>query len=186
MSAISDRYRTRAAGLNARVEAVPADKWENQSPCDDWTARDVVRHVVDTSGMFLGFVGKDAPGGPPVDDDPVGAWHAARDAIQAALDDPAVATTEYDGFTGRATFEAGVDRFLSADALIHTWDLARATGLDEQLDPDDVEASLAAMEAMEAEFGAMMRQSGAFGAEVEAPHDADHQTRLLHFLGRKV
>jgi uncharacterized protein (TIGR03086 family) len=186
MSEIADRYRKRAAGLNARVEAVPADNWGNQSPCEDWTARDVVRHVVDTSAMFLGFIGKDAPSGPSVDDDPVGAWHAARDAIQAGLDDPSIASKEYEGMMGPTNFEASVDRFLSADALIHTWDLARAAGLDEQLDPEDVSASLAAMEAMEAEFGDMMRQSGAFGAEVDAPHDADEQTRLLHFLGRKV
>ena len=55
MSEIADRYRKRAAGLNERVEAVPADQWGSQSPCEDWTARDVVRHVVDTSAMFLGL-----------------------------------------------------------------------------------------------------------------------------------
>jgi uncharacterized protein (TIGR03086 family) len=186
MSAIADRYRKLAAGFTARVEAVPEDQWSSQSPCDDWRARDIVRHVVDTSGMFLGFIGQEPPGGPSVDDDPAGAWTAARDAIQTALDDPAVATLEYDGQLGRSTFEASVDRFLSTDALVHTWDLARAVGLDERLDPDEVRASLEATAAMEKEFGEMMRNSGAFGAQVDAPDDADEQTRLLAFLGRKV
>jgi uncharacterized protein (TIGR03086 family) len=186
MSEIAERYRKRAAGFSARVEAVPSGAWENQSPCVEWKARDVVRHVVDTSGMFLGFIGKDVPAGPSVDDDPVGAWHTARSAIQAGLDDPITAALEYDGMMGRTSFEASVDRFLSADALIHTWDLARATGLDESLDPDDVRVSLDAMEAMEAEFGDAMRQSGAFGPQLESVSDADDQTRLLHFLGRTV
>lgn len=186
MSEIADRYRRRAAGFTARVEAVPADRWASPSPCDDWTARDVVRHVVDTSAMFLGFIGQPAPDGPSVDEDPVGAWTSARNAIQAALDDPAIASLEYEGQLGRAQFEHGVDRFLSADALVHTWDLARAAGLDEHLDPDDVRASLDAMSAMEEQVGELMRSSGAFGRQVDPPADADEQTRLLAFLGRKA
>ena len=95
-------------------------------------------HLVDTSGMFLGFIGQDAPGGPSVDDDPLGAFTAARDAIQAALDDPATAAQEYDGMFGRTTFAESVDGFLSADLVIHRWDLARATGQDETLPDDEV------------------------------------------------
>lgn len=185
MSEISERYRKRAAGLNARIEAVPDDKWSNQSPCEDWVARDIVRHVVETSGMFLGYIDRKVDG-PSVDDDPVGAWHAARDAIQAALDDPEAAGTGYTGGFGPTTFEESVDRFLSADALIHTWDLARATGLDEQLPADDVHAMLENMKAMEAQFGEMMRSSGAFGPKVEAPAGADEQTQLLAIAGRKA
>ena len=71
------------------------------------------------------------PAGPSVDDDPLGAFTAARDAVQAALDDPATAAQEYDGMFGRTTFAESVDGFLSADLVIHRWDLARATGQDE-------------------------------------------------------
>jgi uncharacterized protein (TIGR03086 family) len=134
MSDASDRYRKNAAAFTERVEAVPPGKWEAQSPCDDWKARDVVGHVVNSSGMFLGFIGKSLPPGPPADDDPVGAWQNARDAIQSCLDDPAVAQAEYDGMWGKATFEQGVNRFLAADLVVHSWDLARATGGDEHLD----------------------------------------------------
>jgi hypothetical protein len=35
-------------------------------------------------------------------------------------------------------------------------------------------------------FGEMMRGSNAFGPAVDAPPDADEQTRLLNFLGRRV
>lgn len=186
MTEIADRYRRRAAGFTTRVEAVPEEHWARPSPCDEWTARDVVRHVVNTSRMFLGFIGHEPPPWPAVDDDPAGAWAAARDAIQAALDDPAVARLEYDGQLGRAVFEQSVDRFLSADALIHTWDLARAVGLDDRLDADDVHTSLEAMAALEDTVGELMRKSGAFGPKLDPPADADEQTRLLAFLGRKA
>jgi uncharacterized protein (TIGR03086 family) len=182
MTKASDRFRKNAAGFNARVEAVPADCWDNQSPCDDWKARDVVRHVVDTYGMFLGFVDEKLPPAPSVDDDPVAAYHSARDAIQAALDNPAIAQKEYDGMFGKATFEASVDRFLTADALIHTWDLARAANLDDTLDPGESAVVHDALKPMDDK----MRGPGAFADKIEPPQADDPQTKLLNFVGRKV
>ena len=121
------------------IAGVPDDGWAAPTPCEDWTARDLVGHLVDTSGMFLGFIGQEAPAGPSVDDDPLGAFTAARDAVQSALDDPATAAQEYDGMFGRTTFAESVDGFLSADLVIHRWDLARATGQDETLPADEVQ-----------------------------------------------
>src|SRR5262249_20135719 len=157
------RYRKNAAAFTKRVAAVPPDKWEAQSPCDEWKARDVVRHVVNSSGMFLGFIGQEIPPGPSVDDDPLGAWENARDAIQQDLEDPAVAKAEYDGFTGKATFEQGVNRFLAADLVVHSWDLARATGGDEQLDPEEVRTIRASFDEFDPK---MFRSPGAFGPEL--------------------
>jgi uncharacterized protein (TIGR03086 family) len=182
MNNTSERYRKNAEGMTARVEAVPAGKWDAPSPCESWTARDVLRHCVDGSNMFLGFVGRQLPTGPSVDDDPVGAWTNARDAIQRALDDPTIAHAEFDGFFGRTTFEEGISRFIAPDVLVHTWDIARATGLDERLDPDEVRTVRENM----AQFDeAMMRQPGVFGPAVEPPAGADEQTKMLAFLGRR-
>jgi uncharacterized protein (TIGR03086 family) len=182
VSEIADRYRRLAAGFTERVEVVPADRWDSPSPCTEWTARDVVGHMAGNADLFFGLVGRERPAGPSVADDPLGAWIAARDAIQGGLDDPAVATVEYEGQLGRSTFEQGIDRFVSADTLVHTWDLARATGLDDRLDPDEVHTVYESL----APMGDVLRSSGAFGAEVEAPEGADGQTRLLAFLGRRA
>ncbi len=180
MTEISDRFRRRAAAFTERVDAVPPDRWESQSPCDDWVARDIVRHMVTNAQRFLGFVDRELPSGPSVDDDPGGAWANARDAIQAGLDDPAVATLEFYGMSGKQTFGQAVDRFGGPDLVVHSWDLARATGLDDRLDPHDVHAILEAMQPMDE----MMRGPGAFGPKLEPPPGADEQTRLLAFLGR--
>jgi uncharacterized protein (TIGR03086 family) len=179
---VADRYRHLAAGFTARVEAVPDDGWASQSPCEEWTARDVVRHVVESSGHFFGLVGRPAPEGPSVDDDPRAAWAAARDGMQAALEDPEIATLEFEGRMGRQTFEQAVGRFICADLVVHAWDLARAAGLDERLDPDAVHRVFEGMKGM----GEMMRSSGAFGEPVDVPDDADEQTRLLAFVGRRA
>lgn len=180
----ADRYRKLSGQMAERIAAVPDDRWSSPAPCEGWTARDVVRHVVETPAMFFGLIDEPAPsGGPSVDDDPLGAFEHTRQAVQAALDDPAIADKEYDGALGRNTFAGGVDQFLATDLVIHAWDLARATGGDERLDPDEVHRISEAMKQIPSEA---LRGPGAFGPEVEPPPDADEQTRLLCYLGRKV
>ena len=72
-----------------------------------------------------------------VDDDPVGAWHAHVDAVQALLDEPATANlTLSNPHIGQLPLDSAIDQFYSADVFMHTWDLARATGQDDRLDPD--------------------------------------------------
>ena len=181
MSEVSERYKRLSDAFAAKIAAVPADKWSSPSPCSEWTARDVVRHVVSTQGMFLGFVGREIGEIPSVDDDPAGAWDAARAQVQADLDDPERASQEFDGITGRSTFEAAVGRFLCMDLVVHGWDLARSAGLDERIAPEDVGRVRKQAE----EFGDALRSPGAFGPVVDAPNGADEQAQLLAFLGRR-
>jgi len=82
---------------------------------------------------------------------------------------------------GRMTFAAAMDQIGTSDVFLHTWDLARATGGDERLDPDEVHALFVGMEPMDE----MLRQSGHFGPRVAVPDDADEQTKLIAFIGRQ-
>lgn len=108
----------------------------------------------------------------------------SRDALQGALEDPQVARSEYDSQAtgGRGTFEQAVDRFGNLDVLVHTWDLARAAGLDERLDAEEVHRVFAAVLPIDA----MLRSPGACGPKLEPPAGADEQTRFLAFLGRRA
>jgi hypothetical protein len=63
---------------------------------------------------------------------------------------------------------------------MHTWDLSRATGQDDRLDPGFCAQLLGGMEQMEE----AIRSSGQYGPRVEVPGDSDTQTRLLGFIGR--
>ena len=182
MTSISDRYRRLADEMTKKIDQVPADKWGAPTPCPDWTTTDLVRHLVEAPGMFFGMAGLEAPKVPPVEDDPAAAFAAMRDAVQAALDDPATATKEYDGFAGKSTFEKGVDQFVCTDLIVHGWDLSRAAGIDEHIDAKDLKAVQEAM----APMADKMRSPQAFGPEIDPPAGADEQTKVLAFLGRRA
>jgi uncharacterized protein (TIGR03086 family) len=190
MAESAPRFERVAAAFSARVEAVPADAWERPAPCEGWVARDVVRHLVEWlpgPGFLLGTFDVETGPIPSVETDPAAAWAVVRDAIQRALDDPAIATRVEDcGPPGRLSLEAAVEMTCTPDVLIHTWDLSRATGLDERLDPDEVHHLLTGIESLPPEVDEAMRRSGHYGARVAVADDADEQTRLLAFMGREV
>ena len=81
----------------------------------------------------------------------------------------------------RLSFAQTVDTICTPDVLIHTWDLARATGLDETLDADEVHRFADGIEPMDE----ILRTSGHYGPRTPVPDDADEQTWLLAFLGRR-
>ncbi|WP_353961382.1 maleylpyruvate isomerase N-terminal domain-containing protein [Antrihabitans cavernicola] len=73
----ADEYRELAGHFSELVDGVPDQAaWNNPAPPEGWTARDVVRHLVEWFPPFLhqgaGIV---LPTGPNVDDDPAAAWH---------------------------------------------------------------------------------------------------------------
>lgn len=180
MSETADRFRNVASRLSERVAAVPDDAWDRQSPCAEWTTRGVLGHLVGNTGWFLGRAGLEAPSGPSVDEDPKAAWEAAREATQRALDDPEVAQREVESPMGNMPLEQLIGMIGVADVLIHTWDLCRAAGIDESLDPDEVHRVYEGMRPNDE----MIRRQGVFGPKVEVPEDADEQTRFLAFTGR--
>jgi uncharacterized protein (TIGR03086 family) len=181
MSETADRFRKVSAAFTERVERVPDGAWDNPSPCTGWVARDVVGHLVGWIPGFMERYGVEFGTVPSVDADPAGAWAAARDAVQRALDDPAVASRTSETPMGQTSMEQSVGMFVIGDVLIHTWDLARAAGLDEKLDPDEV-GRLSGMMQMSDEA---MRSSGEFGPRVPVPDSADAQTKLIAFSGRE-
>jgi len=189
MSETATRFATVSAGFTARVEAVPGDAWERPAPCEGWVARDVVRHLVEWlpgPGFLLGTFDIDTGPIPSVDTEPAAAWTVVSKTIQRALDDPSIATRVEDcGPPGRMSLEDAVNMTCTPDVLIHTWDLARATGLDERLDPDEVHRQLVGLESMPPEVDEAMRSSGHFGPRVVVADNADEQTRLLAFMGRE-
>jgi uncharacterized protein (TIGR03086 family) len=179
---VADRYRRLAATMTERIAAVPEDAWSNPTPCQGWTARDLVSHLLDVHGRFEGLVGRTVVDHPPVDEDPLGAWLAVRDQMQADLEDPERRDQEYDGRLGRSSFGRSVDGFVCFDLVVHGWDLARATGQDETMDPRDIQRISDMVEAM----GEMMRSNGVTAEPVDPGPDASDQDRLLGALGRRA
>jgi uncharacterized protein (TIGR03086 family) len=179
---VSDRYAIVADGFTVRISGVPPERWDAPSPCTEWAARDLVAHVINTHWRVLAALDASDPVVVQPDDDLAAAWPSANEAIRTALADPVRAATTVGGMFGTQPFESLVGRLLCADTLIHTWDLARATGQDESLDSGAVEQ---AMEFL-APIDEAIRRPGGFAPKIVPASDADAQTRLLSFAGRTV
>ena len=181
MNEIADRYRRLAERFTRVVDAVPDGSWSAASPCEGWTARQVLEHVIESEHGFLARFDR-----APVTEEDAGVtdrWSAVREAVQASLDDPDVAGTTYEGHFGETTLAETVDGFFSPDLVVHAWDIARAAGLEDlEPMPDD---EVARIDTRLRAMGDAIRSPGAFGPEVAVPDDAPAQHRLLGFLGRR-
>jgi uncharacterized protein (TIGR03086 family) len=179
----AENHRRVAGTFTARVRGVSEHGgWDAPAPVAGWTARDVVGHLVE---WFPGFLagGSDIrlPSGPAVHDDPVGAWTIQCAAVQAVLDDPSSEAVMFsDPHIGQVLLAEAIDRFYTADVFMHTWDLARATGQDDVLDPEYCAELLEGM----IPYEEAMRASGQYGPRVPVPDDAPVQDRMLGFIGR--
>jgi uncharacterized protein (TIGR03086 family) len=176
-------HRRVAGRFTDLVRSASTDAWDNPSPVEGWRARDVVGHLVEWFPSFLeAGAGVRLPEVPSVADDPVAAWLAHTDAVQALLEDPGTPDRVLSNpHIGDVPLDDAIDRFYTGDVFLHTWDLARATGQDVTLDPDKCAVMLAGMEPLDD----VLRQSGQYGPRVPVPEDADVQTRLIAFLGRE-
>lgn len=162
----ADEHREIAGGFTDRVVGV-AD-WDAPAPVEGWVARDVVRHLVTWFPEFLSS-GSDVqlPAGPSVDEDPVGAWQSQCDAVQAVLDGPATAAKMLKNpHIGEMPLEQAISRIYTADVFMHTWDLARATGEGDRLDPERCAQMYDVMRPMDE----ILRSSGQFGPRVRVRH----------------
>jgi len=176
----AERHRQIAGLFTDRVRGTR--HWDAPTPVADWVTRDVVGHLTGWLTAFLSAgAGVDLPRGPSVNEDPVAAWQVHRDAVQALLDNPATGSRVLaNPHIGTLPLDRAIDQFYTADVFMHAWDLARATGQDERLDPGFCAQLLTGMEPMEE----VIRSSGQYGPKVEVPGDADPQTKLLGFIGR--
>jgi uncharacterized protein (TIGR03086 family) len=175
-------YAAALEPLLAVVDAVPADRWNAPSPCEGWTARDVVAHVVDSQREFLTGRGIDLGPAPDVAADPAAALRAHADRVLAAIGDPAVADAGYDGFFGPTTVGETLEQFYVWDLVPHRWDVARATGLDAGL----TDAELDRVESGARSWGEALYTDGICRAAVEVPEDAGREARVLALLGRRA
>jgi uncharacterized protein (TIGR03086 family) len=176
---IRSRYTRLADAFAAKIDAVPGDKWGAPTPCEGWSARDLVNHVTESPGMVF-KMGNREFAAPAPSDDPAAAFASTRRQIEQLLADPDAAGAEYDGFFGRTTLAESIDRFISFDLVLHGWDLARATGQDETIPPEEIRRLTEEAKA----WGDTARSPGVFGPEVETPAGADAQAKLIAFTGR--
>lgn len=171
--------------FDAVVRQVEADQWTLPTPCADWDVRALVNHVLSEarwtapllSGLSIADVG-DRLDGDLLGDDPHASWGSARDEAADAARDARI-----DGVVQLSFGETPVSEYLNqltADYLIHSWDLAVAIGADDRLDPELVDAVADWFAAHVANY----RAAGVVAAPVPVAETDDAQRRLLALFGR--
>lgn len=178
---IAERYQRLSRLMADTITAVDPHRWNDPSPCEDWSALDVLRHVIETQGLVAGFVGREIGPGPVVGLDPLGAWLSVHEQMQAQLDDPVRAGEQFDAADGPMSFETAVDRLLNLDLVVHRWDIGAAVDVPVEIAAQDLAWASAAVEAM----GEDLRTEGVCGPALTPPTDASPQARLLAHLGRR-
>ena len=177
---IAERYRRVAAEFGETVAGV--SDWDAPTPVAEWQARDVVGHLSTwLPGMLGGGAAITFDPVPDAADDPIVAWQGINTQVQGILDDPARAQLQHSNpHTDENHVEQVIDQYFTVDVFLHRWDLARASGQDDRLDPARVHEMFTGMTSM----SEMIRGSGQFGDQQPVPDDADEQEQLMAFLGR--
>ena len=171
------------------VDRVGDDDWDTATPCDGWRVRDLVAHLVGGARMSvglldgaskeeaIGMIGSISP-----DSDLRTELRSAFGASRAAFEAPGALERTVHHPIGDVSGSQLCD-FRVGDATLHSWDLARAIGADEALDPVLVDAVWAQFEPL----SPIIATIGLFG---EGPSgtlgpDVDTQRRLLDLTGRR-
>lgn len=176
---VAARFEAVAAGFSAEVHRV--HDWSAATPCEGWSARDIVNHLLTWYPANLRNAGIDLTFPADLQADPAGAWFEFVSAVRDLLNDPVRA---------EAVFTAGPDEgetvaratagFLLPDIFMHTWDLARSQGRDVVLDAEYAARNLAGLESV----GDALQENGRFGPPVPVPADQPAGVRLMAYAGR--
>jgi uncharacterized protein (TIGR03086 family) len=177
--------------FSALVAGVRSDQWHDGTPCSEWDVRALVHHLLYEQvwvpplmdGKTMAEIG-DRFEGDLMGDDP-STWPA----LLAAAQFEAQAAIAQPGALERTVHLSYADvpgdeyvRQLTADLLIHGWDLAHATGQDESLDLDTVAVILPWAEAN----AGLLAGSGMFGTPIDTSAGDGADVQLLALLGRQA
>ena len=142
MTAATQLHAGAAALFDATVRQVRDDQWALPTPCAEWDARALVNHLVGEArwtapllaGQTIAQVG-DRFDGDLLGSDPRAAWAAAYDeAVDAA--DRAKSEERIVHLSFGDTPAEEYLRQLTADYLVHSWDLAVTIGAPDRLDSE--------------------------------------------------
>jgi len=178
MATTAEKFVLVNKGFRAQLEGLSNEQLKAKTPCEGWTASDCIDHVISIYLMVAGAVDSatvDLDGATPLE-----RFDHVAPLLEQATESETLGSTIVNGPFGPLPLKQLISSVILHDTLVHTWDLAVATGGDRVLAADLVESAFAKM----APLDDGLRGAGLFGSKIEAPEGADLQTQFLCFLGR--
>lgn len=158
------------------------------TPCDGWTTRDLLNHVVGGAEMFAGALQggplHDISGRNPdvVGNDPAAAFGRAAGAFGAATQAEGAMERLLPLPFGTMTGETFL-RFAAFDLLVHSWDLGRTLDVDVDVPEELVDQVVSFAHQV---LGGVLRDGVDFGPPVDVLPGATRLEQLVAFTGRTV
>ncbi len=177
-----DLYRRAAEGAVTIAGGIRSDQLGLSTPCDEWTVQDVLDHLVGGTG-YLGAAIAGTPPPMPSAGETADDLRRGVAACVGGLADPSALARTCTSPLGTEWTVAEATAGTAMDLLVHTWDLAIATGQDIDLDPVVLEACVAMFLPHMPEMG---RAAGIVGPAVEVPADGSPQQVFLGAMGRRA
>lgn len=169
-----------------KVEHADLDR---ATPCASWDIRALINHFVGTAHWWAAeFRGEETPAGAEKDyaaGDFVAAYEEGGRVVLGAFAQAAAAGRIVPLPWGEFP-AADVQAFAATDQFVHGWDLARALGLDTDLEPG---LATVLLDGAQLAIGDALRGPDGvapFGQVTRAPEGASAADRLAAFLGRAV
>jgi uncharacterized protein (TIGR03086 family) len=139
MDADPEQLAAAAEVTGQLIDAVSDDQWSLPTPCDDWTVRDLVEHVVGGNVVFtVALHGQPTASGPPAErsGDLASQYERSVRELVQAFRQPGtlerMVSVPFGSVPGTVALHLRI-----TELLVHGWDLARATG-QAVVFPDDV------------------------------------------------
>ena len=173
---------TAHAGLHGAIASAVASGWDNASPCEGWTVRDVAQHIVGGAVRYRLLLegGGEAELAPTRTADHLGD-DAADAAARRSAELMAVArAADLDALVQHPTGPRTGAQLLNLrvmEATVHAWDIRTGAGLDSLLDPQVCAFVLARFDDM-GDLGGFFSPAAAHGGD-------DPQAELLLRTGRR-
>ncbi|HZT97063.1 MAG TPA: TIGR03086 family metal-binding protein [Chloroflexota bacterium] len=185
MSDAIEQLRAALRQAQLVIERVEPDQLELPTPCEEWTVRQVINHLVTGNLMVSALVAEDPP--PDRFADHLGtdyrnAFREGADILLDALQREGALCKMYETPVGRGPGSL-LAEMRANEAVVHAWDIATATGQSLELDQELCEAALQGYSRF---LNGRDRAQTAFNPERPAPPDATSAERLAAYLGRRV
>jgi len=170
------------------IAAIRADQLELPTACSRYDVRALLNHLVGATWVFakVGAGEKVQRQDPPPDlvgDDPTAAYEQARQAVAAAFAQPGALDRTW-SMPFADVPGAMAQNIHCVELTAHAWDLAKATGQLERLDPELGEVVLALSRQIVSP-GIRNDEGDPFAPEVPVDSGAPVYDRLAGFLGRR-